>query len=508
MKKSTGLYKFKTFADSSVFKLKKTGRFLWKILTVSLVEGIIFPEKNLCVSIGITGVSVAYGSRFLYRIHIKEFRDFRFEDEITPENFAACVSLAVNELKAGKTDITLSIPKAWAIIQPVEFPIAVKADLSNAVLYELDRLTPISSENALYDFSILKEKDGLIHILLVVARADLVNRYIEALSKKGISVKRVTVNLSCINALLNYIDKGANTVFAEIGKNGYEGGLITDGSIVSGFTGRFYAEDKEEWADAVTNEIRPLIASHGGQAPSVRIIADYKDGHALFPEQKLSMPVQNMQDMNIKLRFSNNRQNIKDAPRTAIGGVLESLWTKGWKPNLLGRGINKESGVPVAVTAFLLLSLIVMGIFWYITPLRMEKQELREIDRQMMLMKDEIVKIQKIIKEVDLISGEISAIGGFKYNNPMALAVLKELTTVLPKTVWLTRVHIAGRIVEIEGYAGNATEILPILEASPFFEKVEFASATTRDANMKADRFSLKMELDGLINQDRGVDIK
>jgi Tfp pilus assembly protein PilN len=74
---------------------------------------------------------------------------------------------------------------------------------------------------------------------------------------------------------------------------------------------------------------------------------------------------------------------------------------------------------------------------------------------------------------------------------------MKELTTLLPNTVWLTRTRITEESVEIEGYASVATEILTKLEQSKLFQKVEFTSPTIRDTRMNSDRFVIKMELEG-----------
>jgi hypothetical protein len=52
--------------------------------------------------------------------------------------------------------------------------------------------------------------------------------------------------------------------------------------------------------------------------------------------------------------------------------------------------------------------------------------------------------------------------------------------------------------VDIEGYAASASELLPKLEASKLFQKVEFASPTFRDVKMNSDRFVIKMEIEGI----------
>ncbi len=75
---------------------------------------------------------------------------------------------------------------------------------------------------------------------------------------------------------------------------------------------------------------------------------------------------------------------------------------------------------------------------------------------------------------------------------------------MLPSTAWLTRTRITGETVVIEGYASVATEILPKLEQSKMFRKAEFTSPTIRDARMNADRFVMKMELEGFEEKQSG----
>ena len=60
-------------------------------------------------------------------------------------------------------------------------------------------------------------------------------------------------------------------------------------------------------------------------------------------------------------------------------------------------------------------------------------------------------------------------------------------------------------MVEIEGYADAATDIMPKLEASSYFRKAEFTSATTRDPKKNVDRFAIKMEIGSDIKDKKEV---
>ena len=108
-------------------------------------------------------------------------------------------------------------------------------------------------------------------------------------------------------------------------------------------------------------------------------------------------------------------------------------------------------------------------------------------------------------REYNSLQDDQKAIEGFKQTKPKALKILKELTVILPKSVWLTRVHMSDTSVAVEGYATSATNILPKIEASSYFSKVEFASPTIRDVSMNADRFVIRMELEGIKKEEPKV---
>jgi general secretion pathway protein L len=79
---------------------------------------------------------------------------------------------------------------------------------------------------------------------------------------------------------------------------------------------------------------------------------------------------------------------------------------------------------------------------------------------------------------------------------------LKELTQVLPPSVWIWNLKCSGREVEISGFADSASELIPLLDKSPLFEKVEFSSPVTKErerrgmADKERERFKIKMKLE------------
>jgi Tfp pilus assembly protein PilN len=271
--------------------------------------------------------------------------------------------------------------------------------------------------------------------------------------------------------------------------------------IAGSFSGPFAAEDDTSKLNVIAKEIAPLIDTLKIREKPALLNVIFRDKNSALKELLRSglpctVKVLNETGVNLKVPGYSN-----EFPYAAVGGLLESLWTKASSLNLLLRGVHEKQKTPVALTIILLLSIIIMWVLYIVAPLKIEEKRALEIDRQIALRKDEIKKIEALKKEIEAVKTELSAINDFKQGKPMALNILKELTAILPKSAWLSRVRISETAVELEGYSASATGILSKLEASSYFKKAEFASPTFRDARMKADRFNIKMEIEGFTKE-------
>ena len=497
------IHKLTTFASSSSAAVRKLADPIWRFLTFSLADDSIYPARALCATIEKDSMSVAYGSRVLSRTKIKGARDYPFEEGKFPQPdvFASSLSLAINDFGAGKADITLSIPKAWAVIKTAEFPLAVKENLSNVVEYELDRITPFGSDDAFFDFRVLDEKEDKLVLLVIAAKADMIKPYIEALREKGINVSRITVDMSGIETAFRFADKKTESIFLEIRKDTYEGALFLNGLIGGAFSGSFSSADDTSKINLLAKEIGPLadtLKIH--EKPAVLNVILRDKNHVLKEMLRSGLPctvrILNETAMDIKVPGYTN-----ELPYAAVGGVLESIWPKANGLNLLERGVHKKPKPPLVLTVLLAISIVAMWILYLIAPLKIEQKRLQAIDHQIDIRRDEIKKIEALKKEIEGIQADINTINDFKHGRPMALNILKELTTILPKSTWLSRLRITETTVELEGYAASASGLLSKLEASSYFKKAEFASPTFRDVRMNADRFNVKMEIEGFTKE-------
>ena len=179
----------------------------------------------------------------------------------------------------------------------------------------------------------------------------------------------------------------------------------------------------------------------------------------------------------------------------ALGSFLETVTADQNEFNLLtGKNMNPNEQ-PFILSLVLLAAILLLGAFYLFSPVLIEQKNIEQIDARIKSLKPEMKKIEALNQEIATISSGITAINDFKKNSIPKMDVLKEVTNILPEKTWLTRVRFTEDNVEIEGYAGTATEIIPKLENSRYFQKAEFASPTYRDQRQNTERFVIKMEL-------------
>jgi Tfp pilus assembly protein PilN len=475
----------------------RISRSAWQALSLNLMNGIVLPETHIAASIERRGISIVKGSKFLSKVTLQDFKKYTFEEDgfSSPERVASTLSLALRELKSPRrAGMTLALPREWVIVRKAQLPSSVMETITAVVGFELDRLTPLGAENAYYDFRILDEEDGKINLVVVASRADLINQYLAAAEQEGIHIQNVTTNLSGIGTMSFYLGLPADAVCVDVDARGFEGGFFAQGTMTSTF-GHIFDNNGQSRSDTLISALAPIFQTgqENNVAPQVVLFA--KDAEYAMVQGR-----------------TGNRENIVNAhelertllksgdalPDRASGIVLEALWPKARGFNLLTKGVHATQKVPLAITTLLILLLLAAVVPYVLLPLQHEQDRLAQIEKQISLLKPDVKKVEGLRKDVKTLADEVNTIASFKESKPMTLAMLKEITQLMPKSAWLTRVHITESNVDLEGYASSATELIPKLERSPYLKKVEFASPTFRDQRLNSDRFVIKAEIEGV----------
>ncbi len=466
------------------------------ILTFNILEGMIIPKKCLCAAIEEGAVSIAYGSRVFMKPEVKGFRRFSYTGGRypTPDETVLAVKEVLGSFGARGASIVLSMPRSWLIVRTAELPAVVRENLASVIGYEIDRLTPLGPAEAMYDFSIISEEDSRLKLLVVAMRARTLRPYIEALDVNDLHPRRVTTGITGLGTVCRVLGNGSKaTICLDVRPGAYDGCAIRDGvlhAVVSeGLTG-----NEEDNVRLIKEGIAPMLPGFENEEAPPVVLIKTDAGYTKIADD-IGLPARPVTDDDLRQTFGIGVSGSLTGP---LGGLVEEIWPGEKGLNLAGSRSEKSKKSPVGGVTFILLGIVVVAMALnLIVPLYMEKARLGRIGQEIASRRSEVRAIEAIRQEASTIDADVSAIRSFKESSPMTLDIMKELTTILPKTVWLTRLRITGETVEIEGYAASATEVLPRLEQSPLFKKVEFSSPTIRDTRLNADRFVIKMEIEG-----------
>jgi general secretion pathway protein L len=104
--------------------------------------------------------------------------------------------------------------------------------------------------------------------------------------------------------------------------------------------------------------------------------------------------------------------------------------------------------------------------------------------------------VKKLEHKFELLTTTSRFLTEKKKTSPVTVAVLAELTRLLPDDTWLYQFELNGKEVLIQGEASASSAIIGLIEASPLFGNVTFRSPVTQNRVTGGERFNLAAEVE------------
>jgi len=130
-----------------------------------------------------------------------------------------------------------------------------------------------------------------------------------------------------------------------------------------------------------------------------------------------------------------------------------------------------------------------------------EREELQRVLAQVKEKKPKVDAIEAVQKRKELVEKEVREFETLKTEEASKLDILRELSDILPSSVWIWNMKLKSKDIEINGFANSASDLIAILDKSALFEKVEFSSPVTKERRPAGDpaekerfRISAKIE--------------
>jgi Tfp pilus assembly protein PilN len=415
---------------------------------------------------------------------------------IDSEQPATTLRAELDQRRIGLRTVSLALPRTAATVKPIELP-DVGGELRDMVQFELERHLPFPSDDASFDFLVLPVEPGAAtgsgarRVLIAAADRKVVEGALRLAEEARLRPVSLTVAAHDLPALVPPRPRGHVVWLHRIGDHTTLL-FLTGGQIVLSRTVPI-ADD-----DALAAEIqRSLATTRWAGVDGVWRSGDGEvtEAPTTSPLTMFGVPVtpppytSRVQALLAQITEAQpGAAQLALAVAVAAGRrtrPLELLPTR-LRPRRLTRQQLLAAGALAAA--------VILGITALLVPGYRENRRLTVINRRIVELDGPVRAVEQTVQELERKRRLLAMIQSLDSATIRPLPILRELTELIPTDAWLTTVSLDAKGVELTGQAGAASALIPVLENSPRFERVEFASPVTRGRDKEQFRIRTAWE--------------
>ena len=411
----------------------------------------------------------------------------------------------ITSQNVSKDNIIVALPREKALLKLLEIPSAAKENLRKVLEYELGKHIPFPPEEATFDFQILEEKERTLRILLIVMKKEVVDEYLELFKRMGIKPGAIEIS-STASANLFYYDQHPVDphpfALIDIRRHFFEFHFFENGNLTETVQRAFIKnsdkakEVTEAYRLALLKGLRPKEGKQSlfayGEEANDSLIDELKEG--------LSSEITSPPSLK-RVRTANGLHRIPEV-YPSIGLALRGISRTRWNINLLPLNLRKKvsrAGLYAAVVLSF-ASLVLAGAL-FVRPFLQEREELKRVLAEVKELKPKVDAIEAVQKRREKTEKEVQEFETLISEGTSRLEILRELSEILPPTVWVWNLKLRARDVELNGFANSASDLIAILDKSSYFEKVEFTSPVTKERRLfgeqvEKERFKISTKIE------------
>lgn len=408
-------------------------------------------------------------------------------------------------LKAPRTAVAL--PREAVLLRSVGFPRTVENDLARAVEYQLDSLHPFEDGEVYWDYAVWKWPEegawgkltasageaagGKLEALVGIAARKGVDETAAWFEEAGIPVSQFGVKAALWIGMfwgrLQAAFPGAPVLFLlQVGGErtefvGYTPGrepiwqelaAAEEGEAQEAVTENVKRELEQALATLrVSPENRPPLIVLGSHEPAAAWLGSAELPFQIVPaEQLLGSSLSGAEGLGEGKGWTELAAGLAAA---GSGVALPLNLLPAEKRTYEATGTHAPTYALAALVAVLALALGAHAPFqdWLYS---------RRLEREMQALRPQVQELEAAQTGAEAAQARLRLLGEARQSVRVPLAVLNELTRILPQEVWLQQFTYDGQTVNITGTAQAASGLLQTLAASPYFENPQFRSSISR----------------------------
>jgi general secretion pathway protein L len=468
---------------------------------------VMISDKSLGIDFKQDHLALTLLRKSFARIDLVDYAVYYIPSEAQKEDREAQIISLVNTFvskhQISRERVSVAMPREKVISRFIRLPIAAKENLRKVLEYEMPKYTPFEKGEIYFDYSLLKEEQDWIHLFAVFARKADVDAYVSLLKKMGIQPTSIQIpSVAALNLFFynNGGREGETSVLVDVGEPFFEMNLIQ---------GR-------DWRESLR---LPLPKD----AKEAKIIDTFKRSGDVYSPSSATFFVYGLGADEIILRSFKEADQLKgvllppmdriqgERERSksnriyaSIGVSLMGLISPRIDVNLLSPDLRKKVRQIAKPLLIILTSLaLFFGLTWGAGTFMHYRKEREAVNAEIAKRRPAVEAVEKLQKQRDDYRKEIVELVQIRSGEISKGEVLEELTRLLPDTTWIWNLKYNGKEIELSGFADSASDLIPLLDKSPLFEKVEFLAPVTKEMQMRGDgskekeRFKIKAKIEG-----------
>jgi len=179
----------------------------------------------------------------------------------------------------------------------------------------------------------------------------------------------------------------------------------------------------------------------------------------------------------------------------AVGLARGGIYRTPLSINLLPRSAEGQAKrLGRRFTQVLIVLAVLSGLLWLGGTLVRQRLELQRIRKNIEQLKPAAEASVRLRQKAEKIGHQIQILTHEVDKKPSTLAMLRELSQIIPTSAWLSQLDYDEEKLIISGYAQSASGLISILETSPLLEEVKFSAPINMDPYMHRERFQIKIK--------------
>ncbi len=383
-----------------------------------------------------------------------------------------------------------------AMVSHIFLPQAAEENLAQVVEYEIERYLPFRRDDVYYDFLPAGEKGDKIGLFLFAVPKQRLKDLLEILSDFGIKPNGVETTATALSNYLLFCAGGIAGPVVLFGDHNQAWEMIGLDTKTAGWRRSpqllfSHWLPRADWIQGPGKEILNNCLS-----ASPRFFSWGEVGDFLFSVKGQTFPHEDLLALG-EARLKGGKGLAHPYVLPAVGAALRGVREATLPANLFRKNGGDEGRERLfsRLNTFLALLVLLGLVSWGGSYPIKDEIRLRQLQKENQKLEPAVDGLRREETELQKLRKEVSFLSDLRERRGEILRILDELSRVVPASAYVSNLRYRDGVVEIQGSAENASNLVPVLERSPLFENVAFNAPSNRGRDNR-ETFSLKAELE------------